>query len=103
MNGTDKGYIGMGMEGPIASWYAKITAKDINRHQGLAKELAGNMPPGSRVLEVAPDQAISASSWPNWASFKITGLDISKSFVEIARQNAAAAGVQVDFRAGECL
>jgi len=32
--------------------------------------------------------------------YEITGLDISKSFVEIARKNAAAAGLPLDFRLG---
>jgi len=100
MNRTDKGYIGLGMEGPIASWYAKNTAKDMKRHQGLAQKLAKQLPAGSRVLEIAPGPGYFSIELAKLGSFKITGLDISKSFVQIARQNAAAAGVQVDFRLG---
>lgn len=100
MTKKDKGYIGMGMDGPIATWYAKITAKDINRHQGLARELAGQLPTGSRVLEVAPGPGYFCIELAKLGDFEITGLDISKSFVEIARNNAAAAGVRVDFRLG---
>jgi ubiquinone/menaquinone biosynthesis C-methylase UbiE len=33
-------------------------------------------------------------------NYQITGLDISKSFVEIARKNAAEAGLKIDFQAG---
>jgi ubiquinone/menaquinone biosynthesis C-methylase UbiE len=33
-------------------------------------------------------------------NFQIAGLDISKSFVEIARKNAAEAGLKIDFREG---
>ena len=35
------------------------------------------------------------------ARFRVTGLDISRTMVEIARQNAAAAGVSVDFHHGD--
>jgi ubiquinone/menaquinone biosynthesis C-methylase UbiE len=100
MNKTDKGYIGMGMEGPIASWYAKITAKDNHRHQALAQKLARELPAGSRVLEVAPGPGYFCVELAKLGDFEITGLDISKSFVEIAHQNAAAAGARVDFRQG---
>lgn len=101
----DKGFKGVGMEGPIATWYAKNTAKDINRHQELAKRLAGSLPAGSRVLEVAPGPgyfciALAKISGQKAANYQITGLDISKSFVEIAQQKAAEAGVKVDFRLG---
>jgi ubiquinone/menaquinone biosynthesis C-methylase UbiE len=32
--------------------------------------------------------------------FRVTGLDISKTFVELARKNAVGAGIKVDFREG---
>src|SRR5512138_2603223 len=54
MTRVDKGYKGVGMEGPIATWYAKNTAKDIGRSQGMAKRVEGMLPAGSRVLEIAP-------------------------------------------------
>jgi ubiquinone/menaquinone biosynthesis C-methylase UbiE len=97
---SDKGYIGMGMEGPVASWYAKITLKDVARHRTLAQELASRLAPGSKVLEIAPGPGYFCIELAHLGRFDITGLDISKSFVEIARKNAAAAGVEVDFRLG---
>lgn len=100
MNQTDKGYKGLGMEGPIASWYAKNTARDLNRHQRLAERLARQLPPGSRVLEIAPGPGYFCIELAKLGDYQITGLDISKSFVEIAQKNAAAARVQVDFRLG---
>ncbi len=36
-------------------------------------------------------------------SYRITGLDISRTLVEIARAKAAEAGVAVDFRRGDAL
>jgi hypothetical protein len=94
MSSSDKGYIGMGMEGPVASWYAKITFKDIGRHQTLAQELAGKLAPGSRVLEIAPGPCYLSIELARLGDFAITGLDISKSIVEIARKNAAARGAK---------
>jgi ubiquinone/menaquinone biosynthesis C-methylase UbiE len=49
-----KPYKGMAMEGPVASWYTKNTAKDMNRHQGMAARMSKLLSPGDRVLEVAP-------------------------------------------------
>ena len=50
----DKGYKGMGMEGMVATWYAKNTANDMAEFRALAERLAKSIPPGSRILEVAP-------------------------------------------------
>ena len=52
------------------------------------------------MLEVAPGPGYFCIELAKLGDFEITGLDISKSFVEIARKNAAAAGVRVDFRLG---
>jgi ubiquinone/menaquinone biosynthesis C-methylase UbiE len=94
-----KAYKGMPMEGLIAKWYAKITDKE-ERHRQEAGRLAGGMPPGSHMLEIAPGPGYFAIELARLGNYQITGLDISKSFVEIAQQNACQAGVQVDFRHG---
>jgi len=99
MNNT-KGYKGMAMEGPIASWYAKITQKDLQRHKLMAGQLAGKIPAGSRVLEIAPGPGYFAIELARLGDYQITGMDISKSFVEMAQKNAAEAGVKVEFRQG---
>ena len=39
MNKTVKAYKGLPMEGVIASWYAKTTLKDLNRHKLMASQL----------------------------------------------------------------
>ncbi len=95
-----KAYKGMAMEGFVATWYAKNTAKDINRHQGMAARMSKLLAPGACVLEVAPGPGFFSIELAKMGEYKITGLDISNSFVEIARKNAAAAGVSVDFRQG---
>jgi ubiquinone/menaquinone biosynthesis C-methylase UbiE len=88
------------MEGPVAAWYAKITQKDMQRHKLFAEQLAGKIPPGSRVLEIAPGPGYFAIELARLDDFQITGMDISKTFVEIAQKNAAEAGVNVEFRQG---
>ncbi len=50
--GRDKGYKGLGMEGPIARWYAKTTQKDLGEFRRLAGRLAGWLGPGAAALEV---------------------------------------------------
>ena len=88
------------MEGRIASWYSKTTLKDLNRHKLMASKLAGQIPAGGRVLEIAPGPGYFCIELAKLGNFQITGLDISKSFVQIARRNAQAAGLQIDFREG---
>lgn len=100
MNRTAKAYKGLPMEGVIASWYAKTTFKDLNRHKFVAKEFAPRIPANGSVLEIAPGPGYFCIELARLGNFQITGLDISKSFVEIARQNAAKAGFRIDFREG---
>ena len=96
---TKKAYKGMAMEGLVARWYARITARE-ERHKSVAERLAGKIPPGSDVLEIAPGPGYFAIELARLGDYQLTGLDISKSFVEIARKNAGQAGAKVDFRQG---
>jgi ubiquinone/menaquinone biosynthesis C-methylase UbiE len=95
-----KAYKGMGMEGTIARWYAKTTRKDLGEFKALARRMAGGLPPDAQVLEVAPGPGYFAIELAKLGKHHVTGLDISKTFVEIARKNAQKEGVQVDFRQG---
>jgi ubiquinone/menaquinone biosynthesis C-methylase UbiE len=95
-----KAYKGLPMEGLIATWYAKTTLKDLKRHKLVAKQLAEKIPANGKVLEIAPGPGYFCIELAKLGSFQITGLDISKSFVEIARRNAAEAGLKIDFREG---
>lgn len=52
------------------------------------------------VLEVAPGPGYFAVELARLDDFEITGLDISYTFVDIARANARAARVHVDFQHG---
>jgi len=97
---VEKGYKGLGMEGPIARWYASLTLKSLDEFRSLAERVADGIAPGSRVLEVAPGPGYFAIELAKLGAYRVTGLDISHTFVDIARRNAHEAGVEVDFRQG---
>ncbi len=100
MTSTQKAYRGMAMEGPIASWYARNTGRDLRRFQRCAALLQDRLAPGAAVLEVAPGPGYLAIQLAR-AGHRVTAVDISHSFVRIASQNAARAGVAVDVRQGD--
>jgi ubiquinone/menaquinone biosynthesis C-methylase UbiE len=97
---TKKGYRGMGMEGPIARWYTRITRPSLPEFQALARRIADAVSPGGSVLEVAPGPGFFAIELARIGGRHVTGLDISHTFVEIAKKGAADAGVDVEFRQG---
>jgi ubiquinone/menaquinone biosynthesis C-methylase UbiE len=96
----EKGYKGMGMEGRMAFWYAKNTAKDMEEFRSLATRLSRKLPSDSRILEVAPGPGYLAIELAKRGRYAVTGLDVSRTFVEIAARNAAQASVAIDFRQG---
>jgi ubiquinone/menaquinone biosynthesis C-methylase UbiE len=96
-----KAYKGIGMDGMIAKWYAANTRKSIEDYKALARRVAEELSPESRVLEIAPGPGYFAIELAKLGAYRITGIDISKTFVEIARRNAAEAGVEVDFQPGD--
>jgi ubiquinone/menaquinone biosynthesis C-methylase UbiE len=97
---TQKAYKGMGMEGSVARWYEKTTRKDWEEFRRLAERLKARLPKGGDVLEVAPGPGFLAIEMARSGSFRVTGLDISKTFVALARKNAEEAGVRAEFREG---
>jgi len=98
---TTKPYKGRGMEGLVAKWYAATTRKSLDRFKELAQRTARELAPGSNVLEVAPGPGYFAIELAKLGNYKIAGLDISKTFVEIARANAVKAHVSIDFERGD--
>jgi ubiquinone/menaquinone biosynthesis C-methylase UbiE len=97
---TQKAYKGVGMEGSVARWYDKNTRKSLEEFRKLAERLQKVLPNGGDVLEVAPGPGFLAIELARRDTLRVTGLDISKTFVELARKNAAEAGVQADFQQG---
>ena len=53
------------------------------------------------MLEVAPGPGYLAIEMARRGRCRVTGLDISRTFVEIATEHARQAGVSVDFRRGD--
>jgi len=93
-----------GMEGMVAKWYATNTGKTLDEFEKLARRIAGQLPNGAAVLEVAPGPGYFsialAAELAKRGPYSITGLDISHTFVEIAKKKADDAVVHVDFRQG---
>jgi ubiquinone/menaquinone biosynthesis C-methylase UbiE len=92
-----KPHRGISMEGGLATWYAKITRKDLGEFERLARELATGLALGGRVLEIAPGPGYLSVALAKLGPFKITGLDISQSFVQMASQHAKREGVVARF------
>ena len=92
-----KPYRGISMEGGLASWYAKTARKDFGEYERLAQELAKDLPPAARVLEVAPGPGFLSVALAKLGRYKITGLDISQSFVRMASEYAKGEGVTIHF------
>ena len=95
-----KAYRGMGMEGSIARWYDRTTRRSMPEFQRHAQQFEEMLPEGGDILEVAPGPGFLSIELAKRGRHRVTGLDISKTFVEIAGKNAEAARVNVDFRQG---
>lgn len=89
-----------GMEGMVAKWYAANTAEMMNQYVELADRIAGELAPGSSVLEVAPGPGYFSIELARRGNYSITGLDLSHTFVEMAAKRAEKAGVKVRFVQG---
>jgi len=100
MPAKQKAYKGLPMEGVIATWYAHITEGDARQYREAAQAIASRLRPGGAALEVAPGPGYLAVELAKLGDFKVSGLDISHSFVRIASENARKAGAAVDFRQG---
>jgi ubiquinone/menaquinone biosynthesis C-methylase UbiE len=59
----------------------------------MAQRMSGHIPVNGRMLEIAPGPGYFCIELANLGDYQISGLDISKSFVEIARR-------KIDFREG---
>ena len=92
---------GPNMEGAIARWYAKNTASNLDGFRKQAVALAARLQAGAAVLEVAPGPGYLAVELAKRGHFRISAVDYSHSFIAICRENAKAAGVDIDFRQGD--
>jgi ubiquinone/menaquinone biosynthesis C-methylase UbiE len=88
----------LGMEGPIARWYARIrgTAPQLAAVRAHAARLTADLPEGARILEVAPGPGYLAVELAR-RGFDVTGVDLSATFVQLAADAARNAGVEARF------
>lgn len=91
------------MEGRSARRYARLRGTDAQRktYRRDALRIAETLTEDAAVLEVAPGPGYFAVELAKLGGFHITGLDVSHTFVELAQELAALAGVTVDFRQGD--
>jgi ubiquinone/menaquinone biosynthesis C-methylase UbiE len=91
------------MEGASARRYARLRGTDAQLQlcRRQATQMATTLADGAAVLEVAPGPGYFAVELAKLGRYRITGLDVSATFVELAQQLAGRAGVAVDFRQGD--
>lgn len=88
------------IEGLMAKWYAANTGEMMQQYVDLAKRVASQLPQGARVLEVAPGPGYFCIELARLGSYSITGMDLSHTFVKMAAEKAAQAGVRAQFVQG---
>ncbi len=96
-----KAYKGIAMEGIIARQYNRIQKNMIEQYKSWAKLVSDNIASASNVLELAPGPGYLSVELAKLGNYNLTGLDISKTFVKIAKKKAKDAGVKVEFRQGD--
>ena len=86
----------------MARWYANTrrAGDQIAQWRKQAATLTIGLTDGADILEVAPGPGYFAIELARLDRFHVTGLDVSRTFVDIATTNARQAGVSVDFRLG---
>jgi len=100
---TPKPSKGMQMEGSVARWYTRIRGSGSQAdgwRQDAARFVEG-LPRDAAVLEVAPGPGYLAIEMARLGMSRVTGLDSSRTFVQIAGEQAERAGVRVAFRQGD--
>jgi ubiquinone/menaquinone biosynthesis C-methylase UbiE len=90
------------MEGFQARWYAKNrgTEAQLAQYRRQAAEVTAGLPEGAEILEIAPGPGFFAVELAK-RGYRVTGLDISHTMVEIALEEARKAEVEVGFRQGD--
>jgi ubiquinone/menaquinone biosynthesis C-methylase UbiE len=90
------------MEGRTAHWYARQrgSAPQLREYRHQAAKLTEGLPAGAAILEVAPGPGYLAVDMAR-LGHDVTGLDISRTMVEIATARARQEGVTVAFQHGD--
>ncbi|WP_245815589.1 class I SAM-dependent methyltransferase [Seinonella peptonophila] len=99
---SDKGYKGIGMEGIIATWFAQSRKKSMDEFVKEAKRIREMVPEPASILEVAPGPGFLSTELAKLShEYQVTGLDISKTFIDLARKHALQENVEVTFLLGD--
>jgi ubiquinone/menaquinone biosynthesis C-methylase UbiE len=90
------------MEGGAARWYAKLrgTPSQMAEYRRHAADLTEGLPGGADILEVAPGPGYNAVELAR-RGFTVTGLDVSRTAVQIATDYARAQGSTARFQQGD--
>ncbi len=90
------------MEGSTARRYARLRDSEPQREENRrqATRFASELAPGAAVLEVAPGPGYLAVELAR-VGLRVTGLDISRTMIEIATEYAERSGVGVTLRQGD--
>lgn len=90
----------LGITGRAAKWYDKNTRKSrLEEMNSYADIVSKHTKKRAAILEVAPGPGYLAIELAR-RGFKVTGVEISSDFVEIEKNNAKDANVNVDFKQG---
>lgn len=103
-----KPYRGLGMEGPIARWYARNADRGIVEYQRAAMRILGALPLGAEVLDLATGPGHLAIELAKLRKrlgpvgpSRVSALDVSRTLLGLAADNARKADVDVEFRLGD--
>lgn len=90
------------MEGEAARRYDRLRGSkaQLAEYRRRADQLSAEIRPGADVLEVAPGPGYFALEMARRGAH-VTGVDISRTMVEIAIRHGAEQGLDVDFQPGD--
>ncbi len=90
------------MEGTMARWYARQrgSAGQLAAYRDSARALTAHLPSDAAILEIAPGPGHHAVELAR-LGFSVSAVDISHSFVDLARTYAREQGVDVRVQQGD--
>lgn len=91
------------MEGAMARWYARQRGSDsqLQLYREQAAELTADLPDGAQILEIAPGPGYLTVELARSGRFRVSAVDLSHTFVDIATAYARAQGVAATIRPGD--
>jgi ubiquinone/menaquinone biosynthesis C-methylase UbiE len=91
----------LGISGSFAKWYDKNTRENrLGEMRAYAQEALKFLSDQHNCLEIAPGPGYFSIELAKMGNFNITGMDISKDFIEICKNNASRENLQINFVVG---